>query len=160
MTLSFKQYLANELFEGFFTQISEEDIVTILSALKKKVAQLLNEDIEIDNQKVNHYLKIVAIFEQFFRFVLSKKIDPKEIVGFSGLLKNKNIDTANENNVERSIEHILNGYDKHHFINFKRVVDRRASDFSKWFFGDNKEDLKIVHDAIDFTLKNVESLAV
>lgn len=155
MTISLKQYLTNSLFEGFFEPLQEEDIIAILSSLKKKLAELLNEEVDMNGNKVNQYLKIVAIFEQFFRFIQNRKIDPKEIIGFNGLIKNKNIDSANEDHVEKSIENILNSFDKQHFINFKHIVDRRFADFKQWFFGEDKEDLKIVHDAIDYTLKSI-----
>ena len=47
-------------------------------------------------------------------------------------------------------------YNDNHFLNFKRIVDHRFEDFKKWFFGKNKEDLKIVHDAIDFTMSYIQ----
>lgn len=156
MKYTLKQYLANDLFEGFVSQIQEENILGILSVLKKKLIELLKEDEQLDNNKVEHYLKIVAIFEQFFRFVQAKKIDPTELVGFKRLVDNNGMDHANENDVEKGIERLLNTYNDNHFLNFKRIVDHRFEDFKKWFFGKNKEDLKIVHDAIDFTISYIQ----
>lgn len=156
MKSTLKQYLANDLFEGFIEQIQEENILDILSVLKKKLVELLKEDEQLDSQKVDHYLKIVAIFEQFFRFVQAKKLDPTDLIGFKRLVDNNGMDHANENDVEKGIEKILNTYNDNHFLNFKNIVERRFDDFKKWFFGKNKEDLKIVHDAIDFTMGYIQ----
>ena len=155
MKFTLKQYLTNDLFEGFIENIQEENIMDILSVLKKKLIELLKEEEQLDNQKVDHYLKIVAIFEQFFRFIQAKKIDPTDLIGFKRLVDNNGMDHANENDVERGIEKILNTYNDNHFLNFKNIVERRFNDFKKWFFAKNKEDLKIVHDAIDFTLSYI-----
>ena len=156
MKYTLKQYLANDLFEGFVSQIQEENILGILSVLKKKLIELLKEDQQLDNNKVDHYLRIVAIFEQFFRFVQAKKIDPTDLIGFKRLVDNNGMDHANEDEVEKGIEKILNTYNDNHFLNFKTIVERRFDDFKKWFFGKNKEDLKIVHDAIDFTMTYIQ----
>lgn len=156
MKFTLKQYLANDLFEDFIEQIQEENILDILSVLKKKLVELLKEEEQLDNQKVDHYLKIVAIFEQFFRFIQAKKIDPTDLIGFKRLVDNNGMDHANEDEVEKGIEKILNTYNDNHFLNFKTIVERRFDDFKKWFFGKDKEDLKIVHDAIDFTLGYIQ----
>lgn len=157
MKFTLKQYLANDIFEGFVGQLQEENILGILSVLKKKLIELLKEEEQLDGQKVDHYLKIVAIFEQFFRFIQAKKIDPTELIGFKRLVDNNGMDHANENEVERGIEKILNTYNDNHFVNFKAIVERRFDDFKKWFVGKNKEDLKIVHDAIDFTMSSIQN---
>jgi hypothetical protein len=49
MKFSLKQYLANDLFEGFIEQIQEENILDILSVLKKKLVELLKEEEQLDN---------------------------------------------------------------------------------------------------------------
>lgn len=156
MKYTLKQYLANDLFEGFVSQVQEENILGILSVLKKKLIELLKEDQQLDNNKVDHYLRIVAIFEQFFRFVQAKKIDPTDLVGFKRLVDNNGMDRTNESEIEKGIERILNTYNDNHFLNFKNIVERRFSDFKKWFSGSSKDDLKIVHDAIDFTMSHIE----
>lgn len=155
MKSSLKVYLANDLFEGFISSISEENIIDMLTALKKKISELLNEG-TFDEKKVDHYLKIVAMFEQLFRFLNAKKIDPVEIIGLKYLVDKSDMDNANENNLEHGIEKILDAYDNHHMISFKNIVERRFSDFKKWFFGKNKDDLEIVQGAIDYTVQSIQ----
>lgn len=156
MKYTLNQYIAKDLVEGIVSSIHEENILAILTALKKKVSELLNEEL-FDDKKVDHYLKIVAMFEQLFRYITSKKIDPNDIVGFKNLVNKNDMSSANENAVEAGIEKILKAYDDHSMINFKRIVEKRFAEFKTWFFGKNKEDLEIVSGAIDFTLKSIES---
>ena len=120
-----------------------------------KITELLNED-TFDEKKVDHYLKIVAMFEQLFRFLNAKKIDPVEIVGLKSLIDKSDMENANENALEQGIGKILDSYDNHHMISFKNVVERRFADFKKWFFGKNKEDLEIVQGAIDCTVQSIQ----
>lgn len=88
-----------------------------------KITELLNED-TFDEKKVDHYLKIVAMFEQLFRFLNAKKIDPVEIVGLKSLIDKSDMENANENALEQGIGKILDSYDNHHMISFKNVVER------------------------------------
>lgn len=155
MKHSLKAYLANDLFEGFFSSIQEENILDLLVKLKKKITELLNEE-AFDEKKVDHYLKIVAMFEQLFRFLNAKKINPVEIVGLKSIVDKSDMETANENALEQGIGKILDSYDNHHMINFKKIVERRFTDFKKWFFGKNKEDLEIVQGAIDYTVQSIQ----
>ena len=155
MKSSLKVYLTYDLFEGFIASISEENIIDMLTALKKKITELLNEG-AFDEKKVDHYLKIVAMFEQLFRFLNAKKIDPVEIIGLKSLVDKSDMDNANENSLEHGIEKILDAYDNHHMISFKNVVERRFADFKKWFFGKNKDDLEIVQGAIDYTVQSIQ----
>lgn len=155
MKSSLKSYLANELFEGFITSISEENIIDMLTALKKKISELLNEG-AFDDKKVDHYLKVVAMFEQLFRFLNAKKINPIEIIGFKNLVDKSDMENANERTLEQGIEKILDSYDNHHMISFKNIVERRFSDFKKWFMGKSKEDLEIVQNAIDYTVQSIQ----
>lgn len=155
MTSSFKAYLTNDLFEGFIASISEENIIDMLTALKKKITELLNEG-DFDEKKVDHYLKIVAMFEQLFRFLNAKKVNPVEIIGLKTLVDKSDMDNANEHTLEQGIEKILDAYDNHHMISFKNIVERRFSDFKKWFMGKSKEDLEIVQNAIDYTVQSIQ----
>ena len=61
MKHSLKAYLANDLFEGFFSSIQEENILDLLVKLKKKITELLNEE-AFDEKKVDHYLKTNDVF--------------------------------------------------------------------------------------------------
>lgn len=156
MKYSFNQYLAKRLAEEFVQQLQEENLLSILVALKKKLDAMLKEDVEIDAAKTQKYLKIVAMFEQLFRHLSANKIEPTEVMGFKTLLNKNDIDQADEKAVEKGIEGIMHVYDNHHMINFKRIVERRYDDFKKWIVGKSREDLEIVQNAIEYTLKSIE----
>jgi hypothetical protein len=155
MATTFKTYLANAIFEGFISDIKEENILDILEILKKKVQELLSEGVE-DTETYLKYLKVVAMFEQLFRFLKAKKIDPTEIIGFKSFIDKNDLDTANEDTLASNIEKILNSYDNHQMISFKRVVEKRFNDFKKWFMGKKHEDLQVIKGAVDFTITAID----
>lgn len=150
---TFSQYVLTEEFSKFISSISEENLVGILNSLKKRVSIMLKEDANAESSM--KILKLVTIFEQFFRFVKSKKIDPRDLVGFNKLINDSNLDHAQEEAVEKSIERIMDAFNENSFLNFKHIVEKRFKDFQAWFFGKEKEDLKILSDAIDFTLQSI-----
>lgn len=157
MKLTFSQYLIEqEIFEGFVKDIQEENLLGILTALKKKIVALLKEDQEIDDKKMENYLKIVAIFEQFFRFLQAKKVQPSEIVGLKSLIDKNDIEHTDETSLEKGIEKVITSYSTHSMISFKNIVERRFTDFMKWIKEKKKEDLEVVNGAIEFTTKAIE----
>lgn len=152
--IKFSQFIIEKDATQFINLVKEENLLGILNALKKKISELLNESVN-DQSTSLRYLKIVAMFEQLFRFFVSKKIDPSEVLGLKTLIDKRNIDTISEAELAKGIEAIFHAYDDHHMIDFKRIVERRYSDFKKWFSNKNKEDLEIVKGAIEFTLSSI-----
>ncbi len=148
---TFQSYLLREAADLF-----EADILSILSILKDKISKLLKEDVEqVDEKKLQGYLKFVAIFEQFFRFLAAKKIDMSEVFGLNQLLSNKELDQTNEDVLNHKIESIIQRFHEHSFINFKHIVERRYDEFMKMINGKDRDDLEIVDGAIDFTIKSI-----
>jgi hypothetical protein len=153
--IKFSQFIIEKDAYSFIKLVKEENLLGILTALKKKITELLNESIDNDIGTSLRYLKIVAMFEQLFRFFVSKKVDPSEVLGLKTLIDKRNIDQISEAELTKGIETIFHAYDDHHMIDFKRIVERRYSDFKKWFNNKDKEDLEIVKGAIEFTLSSI-----
>ena len=155
MKQTLNTFLVNKLFEDFIGDLQEENIISILTALKKKIVELLNEN-TMDEMKMQKYLKIVAIFEQFFRFLQAKKVELSEIVGLKTLLDKNDMDQTNEENLEKAIEKVISSYSSHSMISFKNIVEHRFKDFMKWIETKDKEDLDLVKKAIEYTTKTIE----
>ncbi len=148
---TFQLYLLKEAADLF-----EADILSILNILKDRISKLLKEDVgQIDEKKLKDYLKFVAIFEQFFRFLSAKRIDLSEVFGLNQLLNNKDLDSTNEDTLNSKIESIIQRFHDHSFINFKHIVQRRYDEFVKMVASKDRDDLEIVDGAIDFTIKSI-----
>lgn len=148
---TFQSFLIQEA-----TDLFEADILDILSLLKAKIGKLLKEDIDsLDEKQLQGYLKFVAIFEQFFRFLSAKKIDASEIFGLNQLLNNKELEKTKEDVLNHKVESIIQRFHEHTFINFKHIVERRYEEFVKMLNSRDRDDLEIVDSAIDFTIKSI-----
>jgi hypothetical protein len=134
--------------------LQEENIIDILDLLKVKLSELLNEA-EFDEKKVDSYLRITAIFEQFFRFVETHHIKLSEIVGINAFINDHKVSTEIPGVLEKRMNIIIDHFSKNRAVNFKHITESRFQQFKKWYDSKKKEDLQIIQDAVIFITKTI-----
>lgn len=153
MKKSFNTHLVKELGSDL---LNENNLLDIMSIVKIRINKFLTEeDAAVDEKKFTSYLKFVAIFEQFFRFLEGHKIGLEEIPGINAFVNNEKLDDVSEVRLQQKIEDLINRFTSSHSINFKNIADQRFNAFVKWFKEKRKDDLKVINDSIDYITKTI-----
>jgi hypothetical protein len=134
--------------------LAEENLLDILNLLKDHLTKILNES-EFDEKKADAYLHVTAIFEQFFHFLESHHIKLADIMGINAFIHDEKIDTINPVSLEKKMNVIIDHNLSGRAVDFKRIADSRFNQFKAWFKSKKKEDLQIIHDAVEFITKTI-----
>lgn len=131
-----------------------QDLIHSFVLLKKRITQLLAEELEDAN--IPSYLRFLAIFEQYFRHLKNIKADVGEIPGLGAFISRSEVNVPDEKKLEKHIESALHVLDGNHYINFTSIVDRRATEFKHWFDSKQKDGLQIISDSLDYVIREFE----
>ncbi len=127
-----------------------EDIMAVLSVIRKKITELLEEGAEAEDGRVKKYLKYLAAFEQYFKFLDNRKMDINDEQGLGAFVADGSEKISDDVLDTRLTKQIAMWSRKDGYPNFQAIIESRFKQFAQWFDQKSKEDLNIIRDAVRF----------